>query len=122
MAIRALSAQEFARFNAARGTVTLHTDKAVEWFADDAGAVTYQQSDLAWSLVVLGRDHHGNLRALDRDAGLHDLDDARRVLVEKDGTANSDRRSGFFTLISRIDRSHEPVPQRPTVCEHERPG
>jgi hypothetical protein len=87
MAIRALSAQEFTRFNSARATVARHTDKAVEWFADDAGtvfgAITYQQLDLAWSLVVLRRDHHGNFRALDRDAGLRDLDDARRVLVEK---------------------------------------
>jgi hypothetical protein len=87
MAIRALSLQEFDRFNAARATVARHTDKAVEWFADDAGAVlgaiAYDHFDLEWSVVVLGRDDHGQFRALDRDGGMHVLDDARRILVEK---------------------------------------
>jgi len=87
MAIRALSLQESDRFNSARATVARHTDKAVEWFADDAdavlGAIAFDQRDLAWSLVVLGRDQRGQFRALDRDGGLHVLDDARRVLVEK---------------------------------------
>ena len=87
MAIRPLSIREFDRFNAARATVARHTDRAVEWFADDAGAVlgaiAYDQSDLEWSLVVLGRDPRGQFRAIDRNNGLRALDDARRLLVEK---------------------------------------
>jgi hypothetical protein len=86
MAIRALSLQESDRFNSTRATVARHTDKAVEWFDDaDAvlGALAFDECDLAWSLVVLGRDQRGQFRALDRDGGLHVLDDARRVLVEK---------------------------------------
>ena len=87
MAIRALSIREFDRFNATRATVARHADKAVEWFADDTdavlGAIAYHQSDLDWSFVVLGRDHLGTFRALDRAAGLQVLDDARRLVVEK---------------------------------------
>jgi hypothetical protein len=87
MAIRALSPQETDRFNSARAIVARHTDKAVEWFADDAdavlGALAFDQYDLAWSLVVLRRDQRGQFRALDPDGCLHVLDDARRVLVEK---------------------------------------
>jgi hypothetical protein len=63
------------------------TDHAVEWFADDAGAVVgaigYDTRDLDWSFVILGRDIHGTFRALDRDVGLYALQDARRLLVEK---------------------------------------
>jgi hypothetical protein len=63
------------------------TDKAVEWFADDMGAVlgaiAYNERDLDWSFVILGRDNHGQFCVLDRDVGLYDLNDARRLLVEK---------------------------------------
>jgi hypothetical protein len=99
MAIRALSLQEFARFNAARATVARHTDKAVEWFADDTdavlGAIAFDQFDLEWSLVVLGRDYNGDFRALDRDGGLRVLDEARRVLVEKMALAFGTESSGL---------------------------
>ena len=88
MAIRALSPRECDRFNSTRATVARYTDdKAVEWFADDTGAVlgaiAYHHADLEWSSVVLGRDNHGGFRALNRDAGLRVLDDARRLVVEK---------------------------------------
>ena len=91
MAIRALSLQECDRFNSARATLAGHTDRAVEWFADDAGAIlgaiAYDQFDLEWSLVVVGQDNHGTFRALDRAAGLRVLDDARLLLIEKMATA-----------------------------------
>jgi hypothetical protein len=94
MPIRALTIQEFDRFRSARSTLARPTDQAVEWFADDAGvvlgAIAYNQVDLQWSFVVWGRDHHGKFRALDRDAGLSVLDDARRLLVEKMAIATSD--------------------------------
>jgi hypothetical protein len=87
MAIRALSLQECDRFNAARATVAGYTDRAVEWFADDAGAIlgaiAYDQFDLKWSLVVLGQDNHGKFRALHREAGLRVLDDTRLLLIER---------------------------------------
>jgi hypothetical protein len=87
MAIRALSPREFDRFNSARATVARYTDKAVEWFADDEGAVlgaiVYHQSNLEWSLVVLGRDRCGRFYALDRHSGLPVLDEARQLVVEK---------------------------------------
>jgi hypothetical protein len=95
MAIHALSLQEFDRLNAARATVARHTDKAVEWFADDAdavlGAIAYDQFVLEWSLVVLRRDQFGQFRPLDRDRGLRVLDEARRVLVEKMALARGNR-------------------------------
>jgi hypothetical protein len=87
MAIRALSPRDFDRFNSTRATLARFTDKAVEWFTDDAGAVlgaiAYHHDDLEWSSVVLGPDNHGGFRALNRDAGLRVLDDARRLVVEK---------------------------------------
>jgi hypothetical protein len=88
MAIRTLSLQEFDRFRSARTAMARRlTEKAVEWFAHDAGsvvgAITYNERDLDWSFVILGRDNHGKFRALDRDVGLNALQDARRRLVEK---------------------------------------
>jgi hypothetical protein len=87
MAIRALSLQECDRFNSARATVAGHTDRAIEWFADDAGAIlgaiAYDQFDLEWSFVVLRQDNHGTFRALHREAGLRVLDDARLLLVQQ---------------------------------------
>ena len=53
--------------------------------------LAYDHFDLEWSLVVLGRDDHGQFRALDRDGGMHVLDDARRVLVEKMALATGSR-------------------------------
>jgi hypothetical protein len=106
MAIRALSLQECDRFNSARAAVARHTDKAVEWFADDAnvvlGAIAYHHFDLEWSFVVVGRDDHGQYRALDRDAGLRDLDHARRCLVEKMAIALVTGDQVFFTSSSRV--------------------
>jgi hypothetical protein len=85
MAIRALSLQEFDRFNSARAAVARHTDTAVEWFTDDTGdvlgAISYHAWNLDWSLVVLRQGGRGTFRALARDAGLHALDGARSRLV-----------------------------------------
>jgi hypothetical protein len=87
MAIRALCLQEFARFNSARARVARHTDRAVEWFADDTdavlGAIAYHHVALDWSLVVLRRGNDGTFCAVERAAGLCVLDDARRLLIEK---------------------------------------
>jgi hypothetical protein len=87
MAIRTLSLQEFDRFRSARTTMARRlTEKAVEWFAHDkgtvVGAITYDERDLDWAFVILGRDD-GKYRALDRDVGFDALQDARRLLVEK---------------------------------------
>jgi hypothetical protein len=87
MAICALSPREVDRFNSARAIMAGHTNRAVEWFADDTGAVlggiAFDQDDLEWSLVVLWRDHQGRFHAVARDTGLPVLDDARRLVIEK---------------------------------------
>jgi hypothetical protein len=88
MAIRTLSLLEFDTFRSARTMMARRlTEKAVEWFAHEKGAVlgaiTYDERDLNWSFVILGRDHYGKFRALDRDVGFDALQDARRLLVEK---------------------------------------
>jgi hypothetical protein len=88
MAIRTLSLQEFDRFRSARTLLARRlTDTAVEWFVDDAGAVlgaiAYDEHDLDWSFVILGRDIEGKFCAFDRDIGMDGLEKARRVLVEK---------------------------------------
>lgn len=105
MAIRALSRQEFDRFRSARATLALLTDRAVEWFADDTGvvlgAIAYDKSDLQWSFVVLGRDHDGEFRALDHDAGLRVLDDARRLLLERMASGVADRQPDLLTVTGR---------------------
>jgi len=91
MAVRALSLREFATFNAARVRVARHTDKAVEWFADETGtilgAIAYHHLALDWSLVVLKQNGDGTFRAVERAAGLRVLDDARRLLIDKMTTA-----------------------------------
>jgi hypothetical protein len=95
MAVRALSLWEFDRFNAVRATLARHTDHAVEWFAEDTGAVlgaiAYHPSDLAWSLVVMERLHDDQFHVCDRAAGLPALDDARRLLSEKMASALTTR-------------------------------
>src|SRR5712672_1216993 len=88
MAIRTPSLQAFDQFRSARTTMARRlTAQAVEWFADDTGAVlgaiAYDAQDLGWSFVILGRDHHGQFHALDRDIGLDDLASARWLLVKK---------------------------------------
>ena len=88
MAIRTLSRQEFNRFRSSRTTMAQQLSaNAIEWFTDDVGvvlgAIAYDERNLDWSFVVLGRDHRGKFCALDRDVGLGDLNDARRLLVEK---------------------------------------
>ena len=71
------------------------TDHAVEWFAEDTGAVlgaiAYHPSDLAWSLVVMERLHDDQFHVCDRAAGLPALDDARRLLSEKMASALTTR-------------------------------
>jgi hypothetical protein len=52
MAIRALSIREFDRFNSARATVARHTDRAVEWFADDAATARSMSSPLMGHLEI----------------------------------------------------------------------
>jgi hypothetical protein len=94
MSIRALSIREPDRFNEARTTVARHIDHAVEWFADDGGAVlgaiAYHHFTLEWSLVVLQRDRGGEFRACGCDAGLRVLADVRRILVERMALAAAD--------------------------------
>jgi hypothetical protein len=67
--------------------VARHTDRAVEWFADDTGtilgAIAYHHLDLDWSFVVLQRAGDGTFHAVARAAGLRVLDDARSLLIEK---------------------------------------
>src|SRR5205085_4399595 len=93
MAIRALSLREFDRFNAARPRAARHTDRSVEWFANDTGtvlgAIAYHHVDLDWSLVVLRRNSDDTFRSIDRAAGLCVLDEARRLLIEKMETAGA---------------------------------
>jgi hypothetical protein len=87
MPIRALSFHDCDRFNAARAAVARHTDTAVEWFVDDTGtvlgAVAYHHRALDWSFLVLQRTTHGGFRALDGDAGLCALDEARCELMKR---------------------------------------
>jgi hypothetical protein len=87
MGIRAPSLQEFRRLNAARTVVRTHTDKAVEWFADDTdsvlGAIAYHHLNLAWSIVVFARDPAGDFRRVYRCADLSVLDDARHTIHRK---------------------------------------
>src|SRR5687768_13931429 len=94
MAIRALFRQEFDRFSASQSVLDDLTSKAVEWFADDTGAVlgaiAHHVSDLNWSFVVLGRNHHADFRAIYLDFGFWNADDARGVLFKKMESALAD--------------------------------
>jgi hypothetical protein len=91
VAIRALFRQEFDRFSSAQSALDDLTSRAAEWFADDSGAVlgaiAHYETDLNWSYVVLGRDHHGRFRPRCLDFGFWNCDDARRQLVAKMETA-----------------------------------
>jgi hypothetical protein len=105
MAVRVLTIQEFDRFRSGRSRLARLTDQAVEWFADDAGAVlgaiAYHRFQLDWSFIVLARDSVGKFRAIARDTGLPDLGEARRLLVEKMATAKMTRR--------HVPSSHQPT-------------
>jgi hypothetical protein len=88
MAIRALSRHEFYRLRSVRTTMAHRlTDRAIEWFIDDTqtvlGAIAYDERDLDWSIAILGRDTHGQLRALDAHKGIDDLEHARQRLVKR---------------------------------------
>jgi hypothetical protein len=88
MAIRTLSTHELDRLGPPRTTMARRlTDHAVEWFADDTGtvlgAIAFETRDLAWSVVILGRDTLGRFCAFDRDISVGRLPDARRLLVDK---------------------------------------
>jgi len=88
MAIRTLSLQEFDQFRSARTPLARGlTNKAVEWFVDDVrtvlGAIAYDERDLDWRFVILGRDTQNRFRAFDHGAGIKDLEEARRQLVEQ---------------------------------------
>src|SRR5215217_792816 len=88
MPIRAVSQQEFDRFQPTRIPVSGLTIEEVEWFADDEGIVigviTRIASDPDWSIAVLGRDtRRGTFRAFDADANFRRLDTARLLLFAK---------------------------------------
>jgi hypothetical protein len=88
MAIRTVSLQEFDRFRSGRNQWARRlTNKAVEWFVDDLrtvlGAIAYDERDLDWSFVILGRDTQNRLRVFDRGAGIEALQEVRRQLVEQ---------------------------------------
>jgi hypothetical protein len=108
MTIHALSPWDFDRFNSARATVARHTDTAVEWFADDTGAVlgaiAYHHLNLEWSLVVLGKDRHGKFCTVEHDSGLHILDEARRLVVEKMAVALARRPVAAWTNATKAGR------------------
>ena len=65
MAIRALTLRNATGSTPRARQWRADTDKAVEWFADDAdgvlGAIAYHHVDLQWSLVVMGRDSGGTV-------------------------------------------------------------
>jgi hypothetical protein len=109
MAIRTLSLQEFDRFRSARTTMARRlTERAVEWFAHDTGSVlgalTYDERDLDWSFVILGRNTDGKFCAVDRHIGVEALEDARRLLVE--------------TMALAVPMVQTVSPHRPAADEH----
>jgi hypothetical protein len=73
--------------DSARAAVAPHTDKAVEWFADDTGAVlgaiAYHHCDLEWSFVVFGETSTARSVRFIGTPVCASFDDARRLLVEK---------------------------------------
>jgi len=88
VAIRAVSQQEFDRFQPTRIPLADLIIEEVEWFADDdgivIGVITRIASDRDWSIAVLGRDtKRGPFRAFDADANFGELETTRRLLFVK---------------------------------------
>lgn len=89
MPIRAVSRQEFDRFQPTRLPVADFPIEEVEWFADDDGIVIgvitrFSSDESDWSIAVLGRDtKRGTFRAFDADANFGKLDSARVILLSK---------------------------------------
>ncbi len=87
MAIRALTRDEFEQFGATRVTLNGRARKAVEWFADDAGAllgsIACQSSDLNSSFMILKRAIYGRFNMIHLETGCRDADHARRLLFAR---------------------------------------
>lgn len=84
MPIRYVSKKQFDTFDPPRVDET--TTEEVEWFADDEGVVigviTCDKSSSYYSIAVLGRDQHGQVRTF-AEATFSAVDDARRTLLAR---------------------------------------
>jgi hypothetical protein len=85
MGIRSISRAEFDGYGPARSPDTTEIVEETEWFADDdgilIGVVALDRSDKDWFIVVLGRDVHGDFRAIDVESCIGEIDDARSQLL-----------------------------------------
>jgi hypothetical protein len=86
MMIRAVSRQEFDRFDVARVRSGDVTRREVEWFVDETqrllAVITQHGPDeaLQWFITIFERGPGGRFRVCDLAAGLRDADAARELL------------------------------------------
>jgi hypothetical protein len=84
MGIRSVSREEFDAYGPVRAPNIEEIVEEAEWFADDEGiligVLALDKADNDWFAAVLGRDVHGDFRAVDVESCVKDIDDARGQL------------------------------------------
>jgi hypothetical protein len=85
MGIRSVSREEFDAYGPVRSPNIDEIVEEAEWFGDDGGIVigviALDRADKDWFIAVLGRDVHGDFRAIDVESCVKEIDDARRQLL-----------------------------------------
>jgi hypothetical protein len=85
MGIRSVSREEFDAYGPVRAPNIDEIVEEAEWFADDAGiligVLAFDKADKDYFIAVLGRDAHGDFRAIDVESCVKDIGEARRQLL-----------------------------------------
>jgi hypothetical protein len=85
MGIRSVSRREFDAYDPVRSENIDEIVEEAEWFADDEGIVigviALDKADRDWFIAVLGRDVHGDFRAIDVESCIGQIDEARSQLL-----------------------------------------
>jgi hypothetical protein len=86
MGIRPVSRGAFDAYDPVRAENIDEIVEETEWFADDdaivIGVIALDKTDQDWLIAVLGRDAHGDFRAIDVESCIRNIDDARSQLLE----------------------------------------
>jgi hypothetical protein len=85
MGVRPVSRGEFDAYDPVRAENIDEIVEETEWFADDDGVVigviALDRTDQDWLIAVLGRDTHGDFRAIDVESCIRTINEARSQLL-----------------------------------------
>jgi hypothetical protein len=85
MGIRPVSRGAFDAYDPVRAENIDEIVEETEWFADDdgivIGVIALDKADQDWLIAVLGRDGHGDFRAINVESCIRTIDEARSQLL-----------------------------------------